>query len=155
LSQAGTQAGLLYQTDADKLSALQQTYENLFQKEESARQKAEAERQFQLSMKQYQEGIRQFNAQMAATERQYQRELAASQAQYAQQASLTATENARTAKATAAETARQKAIEKEAKQVAQGASWNAANPKKTASLWDEFWKPMGNSLSAAKSWLGW
>ena len=63
LSQAGTQAGLGYQTDTDKASALQSMYDKLFGKEQADIQQAQWQKQFD-------ETRRQAEAQMAEARRQ-------------------------------------------------------------------------------------
>jgi hypothetical protein len=66
LGQAGTRAGLSYQTDTDRATALQRTYENLFGQE----REAEARRQWQA---QFDESRRQADAMKKQTEALYSR----------------------------------------------------------------------------------
>jgi len=81
LSQATTQAGMMYQSDADRQAALEGNYNRLFGQETAAQEQSRWEAQ-------QAENTRQFNEQLAATEREYQRQLAEQQATRAQQASL-------------------------------------------------------------------
>jgi len=62
LGQAGTQSGLRYQTDADKLASLESNYNKIFQSEQAAAEAARQEKAFQ-------ESIRQFNESQAAAKR--------------------------------------------------------------------------------------
>lgn len=69
LSQAGTKSGLLYQTDTDKASALQQSYQNIMAQEAAAREEAarkEAERQWWANFNAEES---RFNRQLAETQR--------------------------------------------------------------------------------------
>lgn len=81
LSQAGTRAGLAYQTDADKLAALEGTYNKLFAEEQAKRQQEQWLKEFEASRAE-------FAAQLAENQRQFTESQAANRAQYAAQASL-------------------------------------------------------------------
>jgi len=81
LGQAGTKAGMLYQTDADKLSALESTYN----KQYAAEQAAKAEEQWR---QQFEESRRQSESALAEQQRQFNENIANTKAQYANLASL-------------------------------------------------------------------
>ncbi len=69
LGQAGTKSGLLYQTDSDKASSLQQTYQNILQQEEVARQKAAQEEAMRQWWADFNNRNDQFNRQLEETRR--------------------------------------------------------------------------------------
>lgn len=62
LGQAGTQSGLRYQTDTDKLASLESNYNKIYTSEQAAAESARQERAFQ-------ESIRQFNESQAQAAR--------------------------------------------------------------------------------------
>lgn len=107
LGQAGTQAGMSYQTDADKAAALEANYNRLFTQEQTA---AEAERQRQ----QFEESRMQSNRQFEEMKRQFEATQNATRNQYAQQASLYNQQRTDSKADQEAEAARQEAIQNEA-----------------------------------------
>jgi hypothetical protein len=110
LGQATQQAGMMYQSDADRQSALEGNYNRLFGQETAAQEQARWQAQ-------QAENMRQFNEQMAATERKYQSDLAEQQANRAQTASLYDRTLADT-KASKEATDREAAIQAEAAKIA-------------------------------------
>lgn len=147
LGQATTRAGQSYQTDADKLAALESNYNKLFQSEQAAAEQARWERELA-------ERNRQFQLDFDARNSQFERSLRNTREQYAQQATFNSRTAADVKAAADAEAARQRALEEEARHVRQGAESAKKNPRKEVSLWDAFWQPMGNSISNVQRWLG-
>lgn len=114
LSQAGTRAGMSYQTDSDRASALQNTYNNLFQQEQASAEEAARKREEDRWLKQF-ESERQAEArQFAEMQRQFNQSRNDTVNQYAQQASLYTSQNEANKKAQQDEEARQKALQSEA-----------------------------------------
>lgn len=110
LGQAGTRAGMAYQTDTDRQNALQTQYQNLFQGEQAAAEQAFRERQLA-------EQARQFQMDLDERRRSSAAQAQAIRDQYAQQASLynQQREDAKAAQdAAAADAARQKALQDQA-----------------------------------------
>lgn len=70
LSQAGTQAGMAYQSQADKEAALQRQYETLFGRERAAEETRQREIENERWRKQFEESRRQFDAQRKDAARQ-------------------------------------------------------------------------------------
>lgn len=146
LSQATTRAGQAYQTDADRLASLESNYNKLFQAEQAAAEQARWERELAANEAKWKE-------EMAQRDRQFNANLAATRSQFAQQATL----SSRAAQEATAQREREAALAEEARHVRQGAESAARNPRKEASLWDEFWKdstilrPVGNAIG---NWLG-
>lgn len=103
LGQATTRAGQSYQTDADRLAALESNYNKIYQSEQAAAEAARWERE--LAQRQAQ-----FEADLNERRRSSEAQQAAIRAQYAQAASLN--------KASSDEAARQRALAEEAKRVA-------------------------------------
>lgn len=81
LSQAGTRAGLAYQTDADKLAALEGTYNKLFAEEQAKKQQEQWLKEFEAARAEQ-------AAQIAESQRQFNISQANARSQYAAQASL-------------------------------------------------------------------
>jgi hypothetical protein len=81
LGQATTRAGQAYQTDADRLAALESNYNKIYQAEQAAAEQARWERELA-------ERQKQFQAEMAQRDRQFNANLANIRRQYAQQASI-------------------------------------------------------------------
>jgi hypothetical protein len=81
LGQATTRAGQAYQTDADRLAALESNYNKIYQAEQAAAEQARWERELA-------ERQKQFQAEMAQRDRQFNANLANIRRQYAQPASF-------------------------------------------------------------------
>lgn len=88
LSQVGTKSGMAYQSEADRLAALESTYQKLFEKEQAQKQyeqwlkEFEAERAAQAA--QLAESRRQFDLNIAETRANTQRQLAQQASLYSQ-----------------------------------------------------------------------
>lgn len=147
LGQATTRAGQSYQTDADRMAALEGNYNKLFQSEQAAAEQARWERQLAAEEAKFREQLaqndRQFQASLAETRRKSAAEQAAAASLYNRQSS-----------AQTANTERQRALEEEARHVREGAASFASNSRPKASLWDAFWQPMGQSLGNVQRFFG-
>lgn len=132
LAQATARAGQAYQTDADKLAALESNYNKLYASEQAAAEQRRWEQQQAESRRQFDEQMRAAAANAAAT-----------RAQYAQLASFTPTiaPKAQAVDPKAAE--RQRALEEAARHAREGAASAAKNPYKKATIFDgiaEWWR---------------
>lgn len=146
LGQATTRAGQSYQTDADRMAALEGNYNRIYQSEQAAAEQARLERQLA-------EQMRQFNEDMAQRDRQFNASLAeARRKSAAEQASAASLYN-RQGSDQAANAERQRALEEEARHVRQGAESGSKNKRKEASLWDELWKD-STIIRPLGDWLG-
>lgn len=148
LSQATTRAGQAYQTDADRLASLESNYNKLFQAEQAAAEQARWERELAANEAKWKE-------EMAQRDRQFNANLAATRSQFAQQATFSNNQAAERARLEAEAKAKQDAIDAEAKFWREGSESAANNKRKEANLWDEWWRPLGNSFSQVQKWLGW
>lgn len=148
LGQATTRAGQSYQTDADRLAALESNYNKIYQSEQAAAEQARWERELA-------ERSRQFQLDLDSRNSQFERSLQNTRNQFAQQATLGNRSAADARAAQEAEAARQAALAEEARHVRQGAASAAKNPRKEASLLDEFLRPMGNAFSSVQKFFGW
>lgn len=70
LGQAGTRAGLAYQTDTDKANALQKVYENIFGREQYEAQQAAERARLAEQVRQFNEQMRREDAKLSEMKRQ-------------------------------------------------------------------------------------
>lgn len=147
LSQAMNQAGMMYQTDADRLASLQGNYDRLYTAEQDAAAAEAARLAREESARQWQatfdEQVRQWNADNALRQAQINAGIA-SAASFAEEAKTSREQ--------------QQAIDDEAELLASAEAFKAEHPYNPPSLWDTFWQPMSDSLSSAynaiSNWAG-
>ena len=88
LSQAGTQAGMAYQSQNDRESALQRQYDTLFGREQVDAEQSRYEKQFAETMRQFNADLALKQQAAAESRRQFERQMAQDKNKQAQEASL-------------------------------------------------------------------